>query len=139
MGFRSSAILLAAGLLAGSAPLLAHHSFAAEYDPRKAVELKGTLTSIEWVNPHAWIHMDVTDATGKVTKWDCELGSPNILMRNGWRKDSLKPGDVIVVSGSAAKDGSNMANARTVKTADGARVFNAGSSGETGTPGAPTQ
>jgi Family of unknown function (DUF6152) len=140
MGFRPSAILLAAaGLLAGSAPLLAHHSFAAEYDPKKAVELKGTLTSIEWVNPHAWIHMDVTDASGKVTKWDCELGSPNILMRNGWRKDSLKPGDVIVVSGSAAKDGSNMANARTVKTADGARVFNAGSSGEAGTPGAPTQ
>jgi hypothetical protein len=140
MGFRPSAILLAAaGLLAGSAPLRAHHSFAAEYDPKKAVELKGTLTSIEWVNPHAWIHMDVTDANGKVTKWDCELGSPNILMRNGWRKDSLKPGDVIVVSGSAAKDGSNMANARTVKTADGARVFNAGSSGETGTQGAPTQ
>lgn len=139
MGFRSSAILLAAGLLAGSAPLLAHHSFAAEYDPKKAVELKGTLTSIEWVNPHAWIHMDVTDADGKVTKWDCELGSPNILMRNGWRKDSLKPGDAIVVNGSAAKDGSNMANARTVKTADGARVFNAGSSGATGTQGAPTQ
>jgi hypothetical protein len=140
MGFRPSAILLAAaGLLAASAPLLAHHSFAAEYDPKKAVELKGTLTSIEWVNPHAWIHMEVTDAGGKVTKWDCELGSPNILMRNGWRKDSLKPGDVIVVSGSAAKDGSNMANARTVKTADGARVFNAGSSGEAGTQGAPTQ
>lgn len=139
MEFRPSAILLAAGLLAGSAPLLAHHSFAAEYDPKKAVELKGTLTSVEWVNPHAWIHMDVAGADGKVTKWDCELGSPNILMRNGWRKDSLKPGDVIVVNGSAAKDGSNMANARTVKTADGARVFNAGSSGETGTQGAPTQ
>lgn len=139
MGLRPSAILLSAGLLAVSAPLLAHHSFAAEYDPKKAVELKGTLTSIEWVNPHAWIHMEVTDADGKVTKWDCELGSPNILMRNGWRKNSLKPGDVIVVSGSAAKDGSNMANARTVKTADGGRVFNAGSSGATGTQGAPTQ
>jgi hypothetical protein len=141
MGLRPFGILVAAaGLLAVSAPpLAAHHSFAAEYDPKKAVELKGTLTSIEWVNPHAWIHMDVIDATGKVTKWDCELGSPNILMRNGWRKDSLKPGDVIVVNGSAAKDGSNMANARTVKTADGARVFNAGSSGESGAQGAPTQ
>jgi hypothetical protein len=140
MGFRPSAILLAAvGLLAASVPLAAHHSFAAEYDPKKPVELKGTLTSIEWVNPHAWIHMEVTGADGKVAKWDCELGSPNILMRNGWRKDMLKPGDAIVVNGSAAKDGSNMANARTVKTADGARVFNAGSSGEAGTQGAPTQ
>jgi hypothetical protein len=138
--FRPSAIFLAAaGLLAGAAPLAAHHSFAAEYDPKKQVELKGTLTSIEWVNPHAWIHMDVADAGGKVTKWDCELCSPNILMRNGWRKDSLKPGDAILVSGSAAKDDSHMANARTVKLADGTRVFNAGSSGEADTQGAPTQ
>lgn len=121
------------------APLHAHHSFAAEYDAKKPVELKGTLTSLEWVNPHAWIHMDVTDEAGKVVKWDCELGSPNILLRNGWRKDTVKPGDVIIVSGAAAKDGSNMANARTVKLADGTRVFNAGSSGDPGTNGGPTQ
>ncbi len=86
-------------------PLLAHHSFAAEFDSKKPVELKGTLVELEWVNPHAWIHMEVTDASGKVTKWDCELGSPNLLMRNGWRRDSLKKGDMIVVSGSQAKDG----------------------------------
>jgi hypothetical protein len=117
-------------------PILAHHSFAAEYDSKKPVELKGTLTSIDWVNPHAWIHMEVKDETGKTAKWDCELGSPNLLLRNGWRKDTLKPGDTIIVSGSMAKDGSTMANAKTVKLGDGTRVFNAGSSGDPGTPGA---
>lgn len=122
-----------------AAPLMAHHSFAAEYDSKKPVELKGALIELEWVNPHAWIHMEVTDASGKVSKWDCELGSPNLLMRNGWRRDSLKKGDLIIVSGAQAKDGSNLANARTVSFADGKRVFNAGSSGDPGTPGAPTQ
>jgi hypothetical protein len=117
----------------------AHHSFAAEFDAKRPVELKGTLLELEWVNPHAWIHMEVKDESGKVTKWDCELGSPNLLMRSGWRRDSLKRGDVIIVNGSAAKDGTNLANAKTVKLADGTRVFNAGSSGDTGTPGAPVQ
>ena len=83
--------------VAAAAPLLAHHSFAAEFDNKKPVELKGTLVELEWVNPHAWIHMEVTDASGKVAKWDCELGSPNLLMRNGWRRDSLKKGDVIII------------------------------------------
>jgi hypothetical protein len=122
-----------------SAAAFAHHSFAAEFDAKKPVELKGTLIELEWVNPHAWIHMEVKDETGKVTKWDCELGSPNLLLRSGWRRDSLKKGDQIVVNGSAAKDGTNLANAKTVKLADGTRVFNAGSSGEPGTPGAPVQ
>ena len=79
------------------APVFAHHSFAAEFDSSKPVELKGTLVELEWVNPHAWIHMEVTDAAGKVTKWDCELGSPNLLMRNGWRKDVIKKGDVMSI------------------------------------------
>ena len=127
------------GLLLAPVAGWAHHSFAAEYDTKKPVELKGTVSSVDWVNPHAWIHLNVTDETGKVTEWTCELGSPNILMRNGWRKDSIKPGDSIVITGSAAKDGANLANARTVKMADGRKVFNAGSSGEAGTPGAPTQ
>jgi uncharacterized protein DUF6152 len=126
------------GLLLSSIPVLAHHSFAAEYDNKKPVELKGTVVNMEWVNPHAWIHMEVTDESGKKIQWACELGSPNLLMRNGWRRDSLKPGDAIVIAGSQAKDGSNMANAKTVKMADGKRVFNAGSSGEPGTPGAPS-
>ena len=126
-------------LILATVPLLAHHSFAAEFDSKKPVELKGTLVDLEWVNPHAWIHMEVTDAAGKATKWDCELGSPNLLMRNGWRRDSLKKGDIIIVNGSQAKDGSNLANAKTVSFADGKRVFNAGSSGDPGTPGALTQ
>jgi hypothetical protein len=127
-----------AGLLLASLPVLAHHSFAAEYDNKKPVELKGTLMNVEWVNPHAWIHMEVKDENGKTSEWACELGSPNILMRNGWRKDTLKPGDIIIVNGSQAKDGANMANVKTVKMGDGKRVFNAGSSGEAGTPGAPS-
>ena len=119
-----------------AAPLFAHHSFAAEYDREKPVTVKGTVTMLEWVNPHAWIYVDVKDESGKVTNWACELGSPNLLMRNGWRRDSLKQGDEVVIEGSAAKDGSKRANARTVKKADGQRVFNAGSSGDPGTPGA---
>jgi hypothetical protein len=132
-----SLALTAAGLVLACVPMHAHHSFAAEFDTKKPVELTGTVTSIEWVNPHAWIHMDVKDESGKVASWNFELGSPNLLLRNGWRRDTIKPGDMITVSGSAAKDGSNLANARTVKTIDGKRVFNAGSSGEPGTPGAP--
>ncbi|HEY2842679.1 MAG TPA: DUF6152 family protein [Bryobacteraceae bacterium] len=133
------ALLCIVLLSIAAAPLGAHHSFAAEFDSKKPVELKGTLIELEWVNPHAWIHMEVTDAAGKVTKWDCELGSPNLLMRNGWRRDTLKKGDMIVVSGSQAKDGSTLANAKTVTSLDGKRVFNAGSSGDPGTPGALTQ
>jgi len=110
--------------------MLFHHSFAAEFDSSKPVELKGTVTRLDWVNPHAWIYLDVKDEKGNVTSWGCELGSPNLLLRNGWSRDSLKAGDVVVVNGSRAKDGSNIANARTVRLADGKRIFNAGSSGD---------
>jgi hypothetical protein len=129
----------AVSVVVASMPVLAHHSFAAEYDREKPVTLKGAVTSVDWVNPHAWIYVDVKDDTGKVTNWSCELGSPNLLLRNGWRRDTLKPGEGIIVEGSAAKDGTKRANARTVKLANGQRVFNAGSSGDPGTPGAPTQ
>jgi Family of unknown function (DUF6152) len=132
---------LAAALAMGAVtvPVLAHHSFAAEYDREKPVSLKGTVTAVDWVNPHAWIHLDVKDDAGQVTNWSCELGSPNLLLRNGWRRDTLKPGDAIIIEGTSAKDGAKRANARTVKLANGQRVFNAGSSGDPGTPGAPTQ
>lgn len=116
-------------VLAGM-PLLAHHSFASEYDSNKPVELKGEVTKLDWINPHAWIYIDVKDEAGKVVGWACELGSPNLLTRNGWRRDSLKAGDSVIINGSAAKDGSRMANARVVRMADGKRIFNAGSSGE---------
>jgi hypothetical protein len=131
--------LFTAGLIITALPVLAHHSFAAEYDREKPVKLTGTVTMLDWVNPHAWIYMEVKDESGNVTAWQCELGSPNLLLRNGWRRDTLKPGEGIIVEGSAAKDGSKRANARTVKLASGQRVFNAGSSGDPGTPGAPTQ
>ena len=115
-------------LLASAAPLLGHHSFAAEYDATKPVTLKGTVTKVEWTNPHARFYVDVKDDTGTVMNWNLELASPNVLVRNGWTRKSLNIGDVITVQGSLAKDGSKMANARVVTLADGKRIF-AGSSG----------
>ncbi len=112
-------------------PLLAHHSFAAEYDEKKPVTLKGVVTKVEWSNPHARFYVDVKDDKGNVTNWNLELASPNVLVRNGWKRNSLQVGDAVEVSGSQAKDGSNMANARAVTLSDGRKVF-AGSSGDGG-------
>jgi len=114
-----------AGLLALTAalPLAAHHSFAAEFDGAKQLNMTGTVTRIDWVNPHAWIYLDVKDASGNVANWGIETGPPNILYRMGWRRDSLKPGDTIVVSGFAAKDGSHTCAAREVQLPDGRKVF----------------
>ena len=118
-----AAVLLAAG------PAFAHHSFAAEYDAARPVTLKGTVTKVEWMNPHARFYIDVKDTSGQVQHWNLELASPNVLVRNGWTRRSLGVGDEVTVQGSQAKDGSNMANARVVTLADGRRVF-AGSSGD---------
>jgi hypothetical protein len=126
------AILIAgAGMLTSAVPVFAHHSFAAEYDATKPVELHGTVTKMEWTNPHARIYLAVKDASGTVTEWNLELASPNVLARNGWTRHSLKEGDVVTVSGSRAKDGNTMANARTVVLADGRKVF-AGSATDSG-------
>jgi hypothetical protein len=125
-------VLVATILMAlAAAPVFAHHSFAAEYDSTKPITLKGTITKMEWMNPHARFYVDVKDETGKVTNWELELGSPNGLMRRGWTRNSLKPGDSVVVEGYLAKDGSHLANARQVTLSDGRKVF-AGSSDDGG-------
>jgi hypothetical protein len=105
----------------------AHHSFAAEFDSTKPVSLSGPVTKVEWTNPHIWIYMDVKDSAGATAKWQCEMGSPNTLTRQGWKRDDLKPGDQIIIDGSRAKDGTNTCNARSVRLATGKRMF-AGSS-----------
>ena len=104
-----------------------HHSFAAEYDRDKPINVTGTVTKVEWTNPHARIYLDVADADGKVVNWDFELGPPNGLMRQGWRRDSLRAGHVVTVNGFLSKDQEHVANARSVKLPDGRQVF-AGSS-----------
>jgi hypothetical protein len=114
-------------LLVAVIPLVAHHSFDAEYDRNKTVVLSGVVTKVEWTNPHARFYVDVKDADGTVTNWNLELGSPASLTRRGWTRKSLQVGDQIKVSASLARDGSKMANARTVTLADGKSVFGASS------------
>jgi hypothetical protein len=126
-----SVLAVAAGLLAATVPMLAHHSFAAEFDGAKPVALTGTVTKVDWVNPHSWIYMDVKGEDGVVVNWGMETGPPNILYRAGWRKDSVKPGDTINVHGFAAKDGSHTIAAREVLTSDGRKLF-AGSPNDNG-------
>ena len=122
--------MIAGGLIIAAVPGFAHHSFSAEYDRAKSISLKGTVTKVEWMNPHARFYVDVKDDGGKVTNWEFELGSPNGLMRQGWTRNSLKPGDVITVNGSRAKDGSNLVNASNVAFEDGKRVLGGASSAD---------
>ena len=110
--------------------LSAHHSFAAEFDRNSPVTLTGSVTRVDWGNPHIWVFMDVKDDTGKVSNWGVEGGAPNALFRNGWRKDSLKVGDTVTVEGFKSKDGLPRANANRVTLPDGRRVFAGSSSGD---------
>ena len=127
-----SIAVAAVGLLLAVTPARAHHAFAAEYDAKKQVRLEGVVTQMEWINPHAWIHIDVTGVDGKVTSWMVEGGSPNILLRRGFTKNTLEKGQKITVDGFQAKDGSNRANGSNITYPDGKKLF-LGSSG-TGAP-----
>ena len=118
--------------LLATAQLLAHHAFSAEFDANRPVQLKGTVTKMEWINPHAWIHIDVKMEDGEVEQWMIEGGTPNTLFRRGFTKQSLQPGTVIMVDGYQAKDGTQKANGRDLTFEDGRRLF-MGSSG-TGAP-----
>ena len=124
-------------LLAAGSPMLAHHSFSAEFDRAKPFKFTGTVTKIEWQNPHTYFYIDVVDeATKAKTNWMMEMGSPNVLMRQGWTRNTMKVGDIVTVVGSKAKDGSNTGNATTVKLASTGKQLFAGSSGaaNSGTP-----
>jgi|HubBroStandDraft_4_1064222.scaffolds.fasta_scaffold454378_2 hypothetical protein len=135
MKFKLAVLSAGVGMLLAALPALAHHSFAAEFDVSKPIALKGKFVRMDWVNPHSHIFLDVTDADGKVVTWSFEALPPNVLFRQGWRKDVLKPGEEIEVEGFQAKDGSANAWTRSVKTAEGRRLF-AGSP-DALPPGAP--
>ncbi len=123
-------VILTVGLGLATTPVLAHHSFAAEFDGTKPITIGGCVTKLEWMNPHARFYLDVKDASGKVTNWEFELGSPNGLMRAGWTRSSLKMGDDVTVKGFRAKDGSNLVNATSVALSNGQGVLSGASSGE---------
>jgi len=122
-----SALAFAAVTACGVQSADAHHSFAAEFDANSPIELMGTVTKVAWANPHTFFYIDVTNAKGEIEAWALEMGSPNGLMRRGWTRDSMKIGDVVMVAGSRAKDGSFKGNARSVTLSTGEKLF-AGSS-----------
>ena len=127
MRTRGSVLAVLAGLLGAAAPVWAHHAFAAEFDIKKPVKLEGKVTTMEWTNPHAWIHIDVTGPDGRVTSWMVECGSPNVMLRRGFTKRSLEAGTELTVEGYQAKNGEFRANGSSVTFKDGKRIFVGGS------------
>jgi hypothetical protein len=131
MRLRTFAILGVTGVLLAAAPLLAHHSFAAEYDAKKPIELKGTITKVDWMNPHVYFYIDVKDDSGKIANWAFEMGPPRLLERGGWKKSTMKEGDEVIVNGTLAKDGGKHGNARSVTLANtGQKLGGASSEGK---------
>jgi hypothetical protein len=122
-----SVVIALAGVLLAALPLWAHHAFQAEFDQEKPVSLKGKVTRMEWINPHAWIHIEVPNPDGTVTNWMIECGSPNIMLRRGFTKESLEFGTELSVQGYRAKNGSNRANGSSVTFRDGRKLFVGGS------------
>jgi Family of unknown function (DUF6152) len=127
-------VMAGASLLLAAVPVWAHHAFAAEFDAKKPVKLEGKVTKMEWINPHAWIHVDVKNADGTVTNWMIEGGTPNTLLRRGFTKDSLAIGTEVVVDGYQAKDGSFRANGRDITFTDGRKLFLGSNNASEGAP-----
>jgi len=123
MRMKLLSIATGALLVATAGPALGHHSFAAEFDANRPVKLEGTVTKMDWINPHAWLHMDVKGPDGRIVSWAVEGGAPNSLLRRGWNKNSVPTGTTVTVQGFRARDGSNRANGREVTLPDGKKLF----------------
>jgi Family of unknown function (DUF6152) len=138
MGKTVGIVVAAGALLLVGMPVWAHHAFSAEFDTEKPIKFKGTVTKMEWINPHAWIHIDVKGEDGKVTEWMIEAAAPNSLLRRGWTKNSLPAGTEIIVEGFQAKDSANRANGSVITFTDGRKLFIGNPAGDPGAaPGAP--